>query len=207
VTPVLVGALVVIALGALLVLAGIVALFKARPLRFAARTLFGLLLICSGVLAGTLALGIQGYHALTREEVAARLSVRPLAPQRFSVLVRFPDAREARFEVAGDEIYADAHILKWKPFANMLGLHTAYELDRLAGRYRNIAQERSAPHTVHSLAVHKPINLFGLRQRYTFLAPLLDAEYGSASYVPVTRPAELELRVSPTGLLLRETGP
>lgn len=191
-------------LGVLLVVAGLVALLRARPLRFVARTLFGLLLVSIGALAATLALGLQGYRALGREDVAAQLSVRPTGPQRFNVAVRFADGRAARFDVAGDEIYADARILKWKPFANVLGLHTAYELDRLAGRYRGIDQERTAPRTVHSLAVDKPVNLFGLRQRYTFLEPLLDAEYGSATYVPVTRPAELELRVGTSGLLLRE---
>jgi hypothetical protein len=46
--------------------------------------------------------------------------------------------------------------------------------------------------------------LFGLRRRYEFLAPLLDAEYGSATFVPVTQPVELELRVSTTGLLIRD---
>ena len=38
------------------------------------------------------------------------------------------------------------------------------------------------------------------------LAPLLDAEYGSASFVPVTRSIDLELRISTTGLLIREMG-
>ena len=57
------------------------------------------------------------------------------------------------------------------------------------------------------LSRDKPIDLFDLRQRFTFLAPLLDAEYGSASYVAVTRPAEIELRVSTTGLLMREVKP
>ena len=137
--------------------------------------------------------------------MAATLLVRPTGAQRFDVTVCFADGRETSFEVAGDEIYADARILKWKPFANMLGVHTAYELDRLGGRYRSIEQERSAPRTLHSLAVDKPVNLFGLRQRYAFLEPLLDAEYGSAAYVPVTRPAQLELRVSTSGLVLRET--
>lgn len=201
----LAGAALLAVLGALLVLAGLVALFRARPLRFVARTLFGLLLVSLGALAATLALGLHGYRALTREDVAAHLSVRPKGAQRFDVTVRFADGREAKFEVAGDEIYVDSHILKWKPFANVLGVHTAYELDRLAGRYRNIEQERSAQRTVHSLAVDKPVDLFGIRQRHAFLEPLLDAEYGSATYLPVTRAAELELRVSTTGLLLRET--
>lgn len=200
----LAAALLLGVLGGLLVLAGLAALLRARLLRFAGRTLAGLLLLSIGALAGAVSLGLQGYRALAREDLAAHLSVRPSGPQRFNVAVRFADGRETSYEVAGDEIYADARILKWKPFANVLGLHTAYELDRLAGRYRDIDRERTAPRTVHSLAVDKPVNLFGLRQRFAVLEPLLDAEYGSATYVPVTRPAELELRVSTSGLLLRE---
>jgi hypothetical protein len=41
-------------------------------------------------------------------------------------------------------------------------------------------------------------------ERYAFLEALLDAEYGSATFARVTQPAELEARVSTTGLLMRE---
>ena len=191
-------------LGAILVINGIAALLRARPTRFALHTLAGLLLVSLGMLAGAVAAGIHGYQALTREDVAARLSVRPSGPQRITVTIRYPDGREASYELAGDEIYVDAHILKWKPMANLLGLHTAYELDRIAGRYRSIEQERSAARTVHSLGRERVVDLFELRQRYAFLEPLLDAEYGSATFTAVRRPAELELRVSATGLLMRD---
>jgi hypothetical protein len=194
-------------LGALLLLSGIGALLRLRPFRFISRTVFGLLLLAVGALAAAIAVGMHGYTALTREDVAATLLVQPIGPQRFSATVRYPDLREVKFELAGDEVYVDAHILKWKPFANVLGLHTAYELDRIAGRYRSIDHERSAPRTVFPLSRDKPLDLFALRQRYTFLAPLLDAEYGSASYVAVSHPAEIELRVSTTGLLMREIKP
>ena len=203
-SPFFLAAVTLGALGAILVLAGIVALIRARPLRFALQTLAGLLLLSLGGLAGTIAIGIQGYLALTREDVAARLFVQPQGPQRFAATVRFPDGREATFELAGDEIYVDAHILKWKPLANVLGLHTAYELDRVAGRYHAIDEERSAVRTVYALGQGRPVDLFGLRRRYAFLAPLLDAEYGSATFMPVAQPAELEVRVSTTGLLMRE---
>ncbi|HXZ97154.1 MAG TPA: hypothetical protein VEG37_08950 [Burkholderiales bacterium] len=194
------------AFGAILIFGAIAALVQARLLRFALRTLAGLLLLAMGALASTIAFGIQGYRALTREEVAAQISVQPAGAQRFEATFRFPDGREAVFPLAGDEIYIDAHILKWKPLANVLGLHTAYELDRVAGRYEAIQQERSSVRTIYSLSEEKPVDLFSLRQRYAFLAPLLDAEYGSATFVSVNRPAELELRVSTTGLLIRETG-
>src|SRR5438445_10410270 len=85
----------------------------------------------------------------------------------------------------------------------MLGLSTAYELDRVGGRFRGIEQERSAPRTLHPLGQQKPLDLFDLRKRYAFLAPFFDAEYGSAAFVPVNEPAELELRVSTTAPLIR----
>ena len=194
-------------IGALLLLSGIGALMRLRPFRFISRTIFGLLLLAAGALAATIAIGTYGYTALTREEIAATLLVQPTGPQRFSATVRYPDLREVKFELAGDEVYVDAQILKWKPMANVFGLHTAYELDRIAGRYRSIDHERSAPRTIFPLARDKPLDLFDLRKRYTFLAPLLDAEYGSASYVAVSSPAEIELRVSTTGLLMREIKP
>ena len=206
-SPLSIAALVLGAAGAVLVLAGMVALVRLRPLRFALRTLAGLLLLSLGGLAGALFLGIQGYRALTREDVAARVSVRPTGPQSFAATVKYPDGRQAAYTLAGDELYVDARILKWKPVANVVGLHAAYELDRVAGRYRDVEQERSAPRTVYALGTDKPVDLFGLRRRYAFLAPLLDAEYGSATFVPVTQPAELELRVSSTGLLIRDATP
>ena len=203
-SPLFVAAVLLGLLGAVLFLAGIAALFRARFLRFTGQTLGGLLLLALGAFSGTLALGMQGYRALTREVVAAHLSVQPIGPQRFTSTFRFADGRRATYDIAGDEIYVDARILKWKPIANLLGLHTAYELDRVAGRYRDIQQERVAPRTLYALGLDRPVDLFGLRRRYTFLEPLLDAEYGSATYVAVTRPAELDLRVSITGLLMRE---
>jgi len=187
-----------------LIIAALASLRRARPLRFALRTLTGLLLLSLGALAGAIGAGLSGYRALTREEVAARIVVRPVGPQRFAATFFVSDRPEMTYELAGDEIYVDAHILKWKPMANMLGLHTAYELDRVAGRYDDIALERSADRTVYSLVQDRPVDLFGLRKRYAFLAPLLDAEYGSGTFVPVRRRAEFEVRVSTTGLLIRE---
>lgn len=193
--------------GVFLVLAGIASLLRARLLGFSSKTLSGLVLLLSGIVLGSIALGTQGYRALTHEEVAAHISVRPEGPQRFQAVFTFPDGRQAQFTLSGDELYVDAHILKWTPLANIFGLHTSYELDRVAGRYRGIEQERTAERTVHPLGEARPLDLFDLRRRHLFLAPLYDAEYGSATFVPANRPAELELRISTTGLLMREKKP
>ncbi len=190
--------------GILCLVLGVRALRHRRPLRFTIDTLAGLLLIVTGLLLATLGVATQGYQALTREVVAARVTVRPTGSQQFDAEFHFPDTRQVRFALAGDHLYVDAHILKWKPLANVFGLHTAYELDRVAGRYASLEQERAGARTIFALAQDKLLNIFHLRQRYALLAPLVDVEYGSATFAPVTRPASFEIRVSTSGLLIRE---
>jgi hypothetical protein len=194
-------------LGVLLVIFGILSFWYLQFTQSAVRIFGGLLLLSLGALAGTISAGMVGYRALTREDVAAHIAVKPAGAQRFEATFRFADGRQATYQLAGDEIYVDAHIIKWHPYANMIGLHTAYELDRVAGRYHDVKDEKAAPRTIHALAREKPIDLYGIRKRFEFLAPVFDAEYGSASYVPVTKPAEFELRVSTTGLLIRPAKP
>src|SRR5256885_7755981 len=71
-TPFVLAAIVLGAFGLVLIGAGLASLVRLRVGRFTVRTLVGLLLLALGTLAGGLALGVQGYHALTREDVAAR---------------------------------------------------------------------------------------------------------------------------------------
>lgn len=203
-SPLFLAAFALAVIGAGLLLAALVAFVRLRFLSFGLRTLVGLLALALGGLAGALAAGVHGYRALTHEEVAARITVTPTGRQRFDAMLRYPDGRAMTYAIAGDEIYVDARILKWKPYANWLGLHTGYELDRVAGRYHGVKDEQAAPRTVHALSRDRLVDLYSLRRRYPFLSPLVDAEYGSATFVPVSKPAELELRVSTTGLLLRE---
>ncbi len=164
----------------------------------------GALFLSLAALSGTLGVSTQGYRALTHEEVALIVTTTPTEGQNFEAQVRFPDGRDTTFHVAGDQLLVDAHILKWHPLANVLGIHTHYELDRITGRYMEIEDERTRPRTVHSLKEEKPVDLFHLARRYTFLHFLVDTEYGSATYIAADRPSRFEVRVSTTGLLVRE---
>jgi hypothetical protein len=165
-------------------------------------TLVILLLAVFG-LFGMISIATHGYHILTHEEMAARVKVEPTGPQKFTAQFRFNDDHTVSFDLAGDELYIDAHILKWKPIANFFGLHTSYELDRVSGRYVNLDDERIKLRTVFSVSKKKTIDLFDLREKYPILKLLVDTEYGSATFIMANRPEELELRVSTTGLLIR----
>ena len=191
-------------LGFLLFLSGFAFVRKRRIFGASIGLLLGALFLSLAALSTVLSVATQGYRALTREEIAVLVATEPAGDQQFTARFIFPDGREETFDLAGDELYVDAHIIKWKPLVNVLGLHTAYELDRVAGRYADLEDERERPRTVHSLAKEKPFDLFDLRQRFAIFAPLVDAEYGSATFVEVDEAAELEVRVSTSGLLIRE---
>jgi hypothetical protein len=169
--------------------------------RGASSLLFFTLALC----ASFATVGVLGYRALTNEQVAATVTTEPLGPHRFRATIVLPDQRLAMYELAGDAFYVDAHIIKWHPYANLLGLRTAYELDRVSGRYNSLALERAQPRTVYSLARPKPVDMFDVARRIRVIAPLVDAQYGSASFVEANRAAEFQVRVSTTGLLIRRT--
>ena len=193
-------------LSAAFLVLSVLALRRRRVLGTVVSLLLAVVVLSWAGLLGAVGVGIQGYRALTHEELAAVVVTQPLGPQRFEARFVFPDGRTQRYEIAGDELYVDAQILKWKPIANLFGLHTAYRLERVAGRYVEIEQERSGQRSVHALADSGPIDLFSLRRKYELLSPLVDADYGSASYVTAEHAQRFEVRVSTTGLLIRRLG-
>src|SRR5947207_8828693 len=174
------------------------------------------LCLALAALCGSITLGIRGYRALTREVVAATIKTEPLGPHRFRATVTLPDSSLHMFDLAGDAVYVEAHVLKWRPIGTFLGLQTAYELDRIAGRYQSLSDEQQRERTVYSLAQHKPFNAYDLAH-YWVLRPFVDAEYGSATFIGATTSgsgaggagggggggATYEIRVSTTGLLVR----
>lgn len=202
--PLIIAAIVFILLCIIFLAAFIASLRKKRFFGAVRNFTFTFLMLTLSLLFGTISISIQGYNALTREEVAATVEIFPVGKQIFIAHVTFPDSSEKQFKLEGDEFYIDSHILKWKSLANLLGLHTYYELDRIAGRYTDIEDETNKNRTVYSVAEDKLIDAFDLRLKYPFLSFLVDAEYGSASFIATNSHKNLKIMVSTTGLLIRD---
>jgi hypothetical protein len=200
--------LVVVLLAVIAVALGATAVgsFRRRaPLRGGATLLVGTLTLALAGSTGLAAWSLARFHALTREVTAATVQVEPRGPQRFVATVTMEDGPSRSFELAGDQLWVDAQIVKWHPWANAIGLHTAYRLERIGGRYRSLDDERTAPRTVDTLHDEAlPSDLFAWAGRREWLRPLIDARYGSASYLAADAPATIDVRVSTSGLLMRE---
>jgi len=203
--PLIVATILFALFGLLFLILTIAALKKRKLFGSAFQFVVALLMISLSALFGTISIAIQGYRALILEELAATVKVEPIGGQKFIARFTLPDGEEKVFSLAGDQLYIDAHILKWKPLANIFGQHTSYELDRVAGRYALLNDETTKVRTVYSLSKDRPLDMFELRRRFTFLNPLLDAEYGSATFINTNSPEEFKVMVSTTGLLIRKT--
>jgi hypothetical protein len=159
----------------------------------------------AAVLAG-LAIALAGmslltWTRLTHEAPAATLDFRAQGPRAFDVDVAYADGRRERFTLDGDEWQVDARILKWRPFATLLGFDTVYRLERIGGRYADIDVERSAAHTVWRLHPADRVDLWSLVRAANL--PWVDARYGSAVYLPMADGARFEVSVGPAGLVAR----
>jgi hypothetical protein len=202
--PLVIAALAFTALAVVFLFATLGALKKKKRFTSFLHVVTALLLFCLSALFGTFSIATRGYLALTAETLAAVVEIEPVEKQRFIARFSMPGGGEKSFVLAGDQLYVDAHILKWKPMANFLGLHTLYELDRVSGRYASLEQETSLERTVYALSHDKPLDLFDLRHRFSALAFLVDAEYGSATFIATDKPQTLKILVSATGLMIRK---
>lgn len=197
---------VLLAVIAVALSAAAVGSFRRRaPLRGGATLLVGTLTLALAGSTGLAAWSLARFQALTREVTAATVQVDPHGAQRFTATVTMEDGTTRRFELAGDQLWVDAQIVKWHPWANAIGLHTAYRLERIGGRYRSLDDERTAPRTIDVLHEDSlPSDLFAWAGRREWLRPLIDARYGSASYLAADTPSTIDVRVSTSGLLMRE---
>lgn len=179
---------------------------RMRRLKLVRGTLFllmGGIIVLLAAAFGLVAANFFTYARLTHEQDAARVTTRQLGPHHFAVTVQTPAAPARHFELRGDEWQMDARVLKWRAMGTLLGLDTVYRLERLSGRYGDVAQERTAPRTVHALAPEAGVDFWALIRRHPRYVPLADAQYGSAAFVPMAEGAEYSVTVSASGLVVR----
>jgi hypothetical protein len=90
-SPLLITTLVFVVLSIVVFIAAISALRGRRWIGGAVASLLGLLLLAVAALAATVAIGVQGYRALTHEEVAATITIQRLSRQTFRASSSSPE--------------------------------------------------------------------------------------------------------------------
>lgn len=148
------------------------------------------------------AVNLYGFHELSAETPIATVSFRNVGVQSYIATVTGVEGKSRDYALRGDQWQIDARVVKWKMPLALLGLKPGYQLDRISGRYYSLEDERSKPRTVYSLHGDTPgIDIWQrAREGWSFL---VDARYGSATYLPMADGAIFEVSVTPGGLIAR----
>lgn len=169
------------------------------------RGMTGVAVLCLALAFALVALDIRTYRALTQDKPLATISFEKTGERRYLASLIFPGkGLVQRYELQGDQWQLDARIIRWTGLLKGLGGKPGYRLDRISGRYQSVEDERNQPRTVYSLGDSEyGLDLWALARQTQGRLPWLDAQYGSATFVPMADGALYEVALSPNGLVAK----
>jgi hypothetical protein len=200
-------------IGLAIALSGLGWMFRGRPFKGGRGVFGGGLFLAIGAVAALMGLNIQTYHRLgvDRQHIAT-LQFTQMAnePQSYNVQVtEYDEAGQAleprTFEIKGDEWLLRSRVIRWKPWATVLGLDAQYRLESLDGTYRDQGQRRTTLPTVIDL---RPVRRTGVdfypaAQTVSNFVPLFDVSAGTqpgeAIYWPIAHDARYEIFLTAQG--------
>jgi hypothetical protein len=177
-------------------------LHQRRRLAAAWRGLLCLIFLALTLLLAGTGYSLRGYRLLSEEAPVVDIDTHILSPQRWALTLTWPDGRTRQVQVAGDDWRVEAVVLKWKLPALLAGVPPVYRLDRLYGRYDDVAQETEAPRTVISLGDAGSFDLLTLRRQYPQWLPQVDTVYGSGVFLPMVDDGHYSVSLMRTGALV-----
>lgn len=199
--------------GLAIVLSGLGWMFRGKPFKGGRGVIGGGVFLGVAGIVSLLGLNIQTYHRLTYERPVATIELHQRGHQDFDATLIEPADGERpavtrQMEVHGDEWRIEARVLKWKPWATILGLDTQYRLDRLSGRYQDTAQELNDDRSAYDIRPERStgIDLYPTAREYSAKlggASPVDTLYGSGAYMPMADGAKYEIRITQNGLIAR----
>lgn len=206
-------------LGYLCIAAGIIVAFliamtlsRIKNRKIIASSLYGIQTLIALLIFIVLLLAFSNlntYNRLVYESDIAEILIKQVAQQQF--LLKFINTTQPvitgdqkDFQLSGDEWRLDARIIKWKGWANVIGLDSYYQLERLSGRYSDIKQANSLLPSAYQLSgPQKGVSIWKLKQLMESNLPFLDAYFGQSVFLPMQDGARYRLSITQTGLVVR----
>lgn len=197
-------AIVVTAIGALLLFYSCKLLLRSGWFVGWLRGMLGLTLVAVGVSMALAAYDVLSYQQILKNKSIATLSFEQLNPQSYRAVLVDSKGYERRFDLKGDQWQLDARVLRWSDFWASIGVKPGYRLDRISGRYYSLEKERQSQRTVYPLSQSEyGFDVWQLLNSSSLSAPIVDARYGSATYLPMEDGALYEVLLSNTGLVAK----
>ncbi len=165
---------------------------------------YGLFLVAA-LSALLLASNLHTYYRLTDEAPIAELTFRNTGPDEYEATIAYGDFCTAEhYRINGNQWRLDARFLKWRPWANLLGFDAMYRIERLGGRYREVADENAGQQQVYALHNAELPDLTVLLNRYGGRWSPVDTLYGSSVYDLMDERHVYRVYRGQSGLLVRK---
>jgi hypothetical protein len=187
-------------------------MFRGRPFKGGRGVLTGGVFLGIGAILGLVGLNIQTYHRLGEaQRQVATIEFQQSGEQTYDVIITEAPKEDGtpgdvhNFSATGDDWMISARVLRWKPWATVLGLDAQYRLDRFDSRYRDIATAQTTPPSVEDLRPQRRtgVDFLPLAQSVSRYAPLIDTpEHGQAVYWPMADGARYRIDITAQGQLL-----
>ncbi len=191
--------MVIGALGAILVIAGLLFFLRPRWLLgwLKGMAVFGVIVL--GLYALAIAVNLSAYQSLDGMKTVATISTSQEGEQLWRVTLETADGTPTVRTLRGDQWQIDARIIRFAGPIRWLGVAPGYRLERLGGRYTSLEQERSSPRTVIELSDATWPDLWELDRQFNL--PFVEGVYGNATFMPMRDGAMFDVRLSASGLV------
>ncbi len=167
------------------------------------RGMAGLALLGVSILLVLVAMDLLSYKRLLEDTPIATISLQETGKQQYkATLMHVLEGEEQVFDLKGDQWQVDARIIRWKGLLSLFGAKPGYRLDRIAGRYYSLEDERRNERTVYSLEKSDyGLDFWKVAKKTDNRIPGIEATYGSATFLPMADGALYEISLSNSGLV------
>lgn len=126
--------------GILMLVGGVAKVFKARLGSGLLRVLFGGLTLAGAMIVGLIGLNLQTYAQLSKERLAGQLTLKKVGEHNYIATIDLADDGKLRgqpkdFQVTGERVHVSGPMVKFKPWANVIGMDSLFKVNEVYGTY------------------------------------------------------------------------
>ena len=130
-------------IGVLMLVGGVGRVFKAKFASGTFRVLFGGLTLAGAGIIGLVGLNLQTYVALSKERVAGKVTLKKVGDFNYTATIDLADDGKFRnqpkdFQVTGEIVNVGGPVVKFKPWANVIGMDSIFRVETVGGSYFDV---------------------------------------------------------------------
>lgn len=173
--------------GILMLVGGIAKVFKAQLGGGIVRVLFGGLTLAGAMIVGLIGLNLQTYAQLSKERLAGQVTLKQVGDFEYIATIDLADDQQklrgqpVDYQITGQRIHIEGPVVKFKPWANVIGVDSLFKVNEVYGTYVNPNCTNKYPPRRQATEECKAGDFFGCLGTSWTMLNLADFSHTSAS--------------------------